>query len=72
MNSLARLDAGMLNVVDTILGNMAKKSAGLLLYREGAEGLEVLLCIRVGRFGRVRTTAPGRFPKASSRIQKIP
>jgi predicted NUDIX family NTP pyrophosphohydrolase len=33
----------MLIVVDTILENMAKKSAGLLLYRHRAEGLEVLL-----------------------------
>jgi predicted NUDIX family NTP pyrophosphohydrolase len=33
----------MLIVVDTILENMAKMSAGLLLYRQGTDGLEVLL-----------------------------
>ena len=53
----------MLNVVDTILGNMAKKSAGLLLYREGAEGLEVLLVRPGGPFWARKDAGAWSIPK---------
>ena len=53
----------MLNVVDTILGNMAKKSAGLLLYREGAEGLEVLLVHPGGPFWARKDDGAWSIPK---------
>jgi predicted NUDIX family NTP pyrophosphohydrolase len=53
----------MLIVVDTILDNMAKKSAGLLLYRLGLEGLEVLLVHPGGPFWARKDDGAWSIPK---------
>jgi predicted NUDIX family NTP pyrophosphohydrolase len=53
----------MLNVVDTILGNMAKKSAGLLLYRDCSSGLEVLLVHPGGPFWARKDDGAWSIPK---------
>jgi len=45
---------------------MAKRSAGLLLYRHRPGGIEVFLpCIRRAVFGPRRIEARGPFPKAN-------
>ena len=51
---------------------MAKRSAGILLYRGDAGGIEVCSRIPAGRSGRTRTKAPGRSLKASTTRGRSP
>lgn len=44
---------------------MATISAGILMYRHGADGMSVRLVHPGGRIGATATLAPGQFRKAS-------